>query len=185
MIRCNLAVLLAERNLKISKVSKDTGISRTTLTSLNSNYSQGIQFDTMNTLCLYLGIAPEKLINYIPFDITITNFEYSIQNNEIDMEIEISTNNKSKKKYELSASINKHYSEKSYVIKWLEIEMWIPEYEDEELNDHNQEILKYLTRLSQSFISDFERKIVGRLYEAIEREETLTEAPDVTFNWRI
>ena len=98
MIRCNLAVLLAERNLKISKVSKDTGISRTTLTSLNSNYSQGIQFDTMNTLCLYLGIAPEKLINYIPFDITITNFEYSIQNNEIDMEIEISTNNKSKKK---------------------------------------------------------------------------------------
>ena len=103
----------------------------------------------------------------------------------LDMEIEISTNNKSKKKYELSASINKHYSEKSYVIKWLEIEMWIPEYEDEELNDHNQEILKYLTRLSQSFISDFERKIVGRLYEAIEREETLTEAPDVTFNWRI
>ena len=65
MIRCNLAVLLAERNLRISKVSKDTGISRTTLTSLNNNYSQGIQFDTMNTLCLYLGVVPEKLISYI------------------------------------------------------------------------------------------------------------------------
>lgn len=69
MIRFNLSVLLAERNLKITKVSKDTGISRTTLTSLASNNSKGIQFDTINTLCKYLSINPEDLFSYIPFDI--------------------------------------------------------------------------------------------------------------------
>ena len=46
MIACNLSVLLAERNLKISQVSKATGISRTTLTSLALNNAKGIQFDT-------------------------------------------------------------------------------------------------------------------------------------------
>lgn len=184
MIRCNLAVLLAERNLKISKVSKDTGISRTTLTSLNSNYSQGIQFDTMNTLCLYLGITPEKLINYIPFDIKITDVKYDVEDSEADIGVELITSNKSKKKYELFALINKHYSERYYIIEWLEIEMRIPEYKDDEFNKHNQEISKYLKELPQPFISDFEGEIIGKLYEAIEKEETLGQAPDVTFDWR-
>lgn len=71
MIRCNLAVLLAERNIKISRVSQETGISRTTLTSLSSNYSQGIQFDTMNTLCTYLDTTPDNLISFFPVDIQV------------------------------------------------------------------------------------------------------------------
>lgn len=41
MILTNLKVLLAERNLSISKVSNDTGISRTTLTALSSNNCKG------------------------------------------------------------------------------------------------------------------------------------------------
>jgi len=68
MVRSNLAVLLAERNLKISKVSADTGISRTTLTALTSNYSKGIQFDTLNALCMYLKTQPEQLISFVPVD---------------------------------------------------------------------------------------------------------------------
>ncbi len=184
MIRCNLAVLLAERNLRISKVSKDTGISRTTLTSLNNNYSQGIQFDTMNTLCLYLGVVPEKLISYIPFDMEITSFEYDTESGEMDIQLEITTNNKNKKNYQLFANVNKHYSEKYYIIEWLEVEMGISEYKDIEFNNHNQEISKYLKELPQPFISDFEGEITERLYKAIEREDTLSQTPDVTFEWR-
>lgn len=75
MLSCNLAVLLAERNLKISKISADTGISRTTLTSLANNYSQGIQFDTLNTLCLYLRVRPQDILFYAPYD-----FECNFQN---------------------------------------------------------------------------------------------------------
>lgn len=52
MIKCNLAVLLAERGLKLTTVSNDTGISRTTLTALANNKNSGIQFDTLNTLCI-------------------------------------------------------------------------------------------------------------------------------------
>ena len=69
MIRSNLAVLLAETNLKIARVSHDTGISRTTLTALSQNYCKGIQFDTLNTLCSYLNVTPSELIQYYPVDI--------------------------------------------------------------------------------------------------------------------
>ena len=46
MIISNLEALLKERKLKISKVSVDTGISRTTLTMLCNNTGKGVQFDT-------------------------------------------------------------------------------------------------------------------------------------------
>lgn len=75
MIKCNLPVLLAERGLKITKLSNDTGISRTTLTSLSNNYSQGIQFDTLNKICNYLKITPGELFLYVPFEINF-NFGY-------------------------------------------------------------------------------------------------------------
>lgn len=59
MLKCNLAILLAKKGLRVTKVSKDTGISRTTLTALVNNSSKGIQFETIDTLCQYLktGIA--------------------------------------------------------------------------------------------------------------------------------
>ena len=71
MIDSNLAVLLAERNLKITKVSRDTGISRTTLTALCYDHSGGIKFDTLNTLCKYLDITPAEFFSYSPFDYEI------------------------------------------------------------------------------------------------------------------
>ena len=61
MIVCKLNTILAEKGLRITKVSKDTGISRTTLTALTQNHSQGIQFDTLDTLCTYLNITPSDL----------------------------------------------------------------------------------------------------------------------------
>ena len=70
MVRCNLSILLAERQLKITKVSNDTGISRTTLTALCNNNSQGIQFDTIDKLCSYLKVSPGDIIAYasVPID---------------------------------------------------------------------------------------------------------------------
>lgn len=75
MIRCNLSVLLAERNLKISDVAKNTGISRTTLTALAYNHSKGIQFDTFDTLCNYLKITPNELFIQEKF-----NYEFDVIN---------------------------------------------------------------------------------------------------------
>ena len=72
MVKSNLAVLLAERGLKITKVSEDTRISRTTLTALYYNHCLGVQFDTVNTLCMYLGVTPGDLFVYVPFDFSIS-----------------------------------------------------------------------------------------------------------------
>lgn len=76
MIACNLSVLLAEKNLKITTVSQETGISRTTLTSLANNYSGGIQFETLNSLCVYLNTTPEQLFIFSPFDLSVEDVIY-------------------------------------------------------------------------------------------------------------
>ena len=72
MIRNNLSLLLTERNLKITKVSNDTNISRTTLTALNQNDNKMIQMETINTLCKYLKITHCEFFEYTPIDATYT-----------------------------------------------------------------------------------------------------------------
>lgn len=72
MIFCNLKVLLAQRNISISKMSADTNISRTTLTALCSNKSGGIQFETLDTICSYLKILPDELILFSPYLIKLS-----------------------------------------------------------------------------------------------------------------
>lgn len=74
MIRNRLAVLLAERGLKITRVAKDTGISRNTITATAQNDSEMIRLETINVLCQYLSIKPGDFFEYEPFDIDFTLF---------------------------------------------------------------------------------------------------------------
>ncbi len=76
MIHCNLATLLAERKLKISKVAEDTGLSRTTLTSMYYNQGSGIQLNTIDKLCIYLDIAINQLYSFFPFDLYCVRCEW-------------------------------------------------------------------------------------------------------------
>ena len=73
MLICNLEVVLAERGLRITKVSRETGISRTTLTDLAKNRAQGVQLDTLNTLCVYLKASPADVFPALPYDIWVKN----------------------------------------------------------------------------------------------------------------
>lgn len=86
MIKNNFNTLMAERQLKITRVSNDTGISRTTLTALSQEMSKGVQLDTLNTLCKYFNITPCEFFDYLPFDL-----EYNI---EQDTEEELVPNSK-------------------------------------------------------------------------------------------
>ena len=72
MLMSNLAVLLAERRLRISRVATDTGISRTTLTALSQNDFKGVQVDTMNTLCQYLNVTIGQFFEFVPFDLSFS-----------------------------------------------------------------------------------------------------------------
>ena len=76
MILCNLAGIMGERRLKISKVAADTGISRTTLTALYYDFGKGIQFETANALCEYLEIDMGELFIFVPFDYKFEAIEY-------------------------------------------------------------------------------------------------------------
>lgn len=90
MIVCNLRVLLAKKGLKIAKVSRDTKISRTTLTALCSNTStpKGIQFETINTLCTYLDVQPGELFEFYPIKITDVEIEQEAQKETEHMDVE-------------------------------------------------------------------------------------------------
>ena len=72
MILNNFKTILGAKRLTISKVSKDTKISRPTLTSIYYNDNQSISMNILNTLCMYLNCSTSEFFSYIPFDITFT-----------------------------------------------------------------------------------------------------------------
>lgn len=77
MLITRLPSILGANRLNISKVSKETGISRTTLTALYYGDGKGVQLDTLNTLCMYLNTTVDKIIEFLPFDLAILNIAYS------------------------------------------------------------------------------------------------------------
>lgn len=87
MIKNNFKTLMAERNFKITRVSNDTGISRTTLTALSQEMSKGVQLDTLNTLCNYFSITPCEFFSYIPYDISF-NFEVMDEKGEVIKQVD-------------------------------------------------------------------------------------------------
>ncbi|MZP13484.1 helix-turn-helix domain-containing protein, partial [Staphylococcus pseudintermedius] len=74
-IRNRLAELLFERDIKIVRISKETGISRNTITNTASNNSEMLQMNTINKICRYLDITPCEFFDYIPIDIDVTFYE--------------------------------------------------------------------------------------------------------------
>jgi len=85
MIRNNLAVLLAQKQIKISRMALDTGLSRTTLTALSQNDSKRIDNDTLNTILMYLEIKPNDFFNFFAYD-----FIVNISPKEFEAEIIVS-----------------------------------------------------------------------------------------------
>lgn len=87
MIKNNFNELVAQRKLKITRISNDTGISRPTLNSLTRDDGKGIQYDTLNTLCNYFSITPCEFFSYIPYDISF-NFEVMDEKGEVIKQVD-------------------------------------------------------------------------------------------------
>lgn len=87
MIIFKLRKILAENGYSIAFLSKATGVSRPTLTALANNESKGIQFDTIDTLCTYLGISIDELITHIGFDFKAELIEFNNKANYIKMRL--------------------------------------------------------------------------------------------------
>lgn len=194
MVRCNLSVLLAERNLKITKVCKDTGISRTTLTYLANNYSKGIQYDTLNTLCTYLQVTPGELISFIPVDIFIA-YVHRTDHELLEIEMEITINGTTKK-CGLSGNAflsfpseddpdiknrSKPHSVDIYVGLWLPLN--IP---DKELEEENKFIISAFKQIPITFLKDLETEITNEVINDLDYEyhlESLSEPIACSFTW--
>lgn len=166
MIRCNLAILLAERSLKITKVSNDTGISRTTLTSLANNYGHGIQFDTINTLCNYLRISPEQLISYVPVDIKINNVD--LDDDILDINLTIIKNNRS---YDcgLTGTCHTFFSDGKLDDVDIHIEFW-DEDNGEEVKEENLMISNTFKSIPITFIEDIKDNIFDKILSKFDVE---------------
>ncbi|UFH65054.1 helix-turn-helix transcriptional regulator [Clostridium cadaveris] len=182
MIRCNLSVLLAERNIKITQISNDTGISRTTLTSISNNYAKGLQFDTLNTLCNYLKITPNQLISYIPVDIEV---KYVYVNNEsLEITLEI-TKNLKKTQCQLTGNCFKSFTGN----KISSLDIYIELY-GEELNDYDEDIIKEnsiivnaFKMLTTPFRSDIENDITGEILSKFDDDNMLDDDLIISFTW--
>lgn len=62
MIKSNLAVLLAERKIRVSDLVKETGINKSTLYKLYNDESVRIDFETIDKICTALEVEVGDLL---------------------------------------------------------------------------------------------------------------------------
>ena len=155
MVKCNLNVILAQKNLKISQVSKATKISRTTLHALASNLGQGVQFDTLDKLCTFLNITPQELFIYVPIDI---KFDLVFSGEFFKANFTLTEFSK-KKDYIISGDYISSTDENGK-LTYLEVAL------DNDIDSQAMEFFDRIRKLPQIFISSIEERL---LLEVINR----------------
>ena len=60
-MKCNLSRILGEKRLKVSDVSRDTGINRGTITRLYNETATRVELEAIESLCKYLDIEIGEL----------------------------------------------------------------------------------------------------------------------------
>lgn len=72
-IRVKLAVLLAEKQMKLIELEQKTGIALNNLSVLKTDKAKAIRFSTLNEICKALGCQPGDLFEYVEDDETKEN----------------------------------------------------------------------------------------------------------------
>ena len=63
-IKCRLAVVMAEKEMKLKELSEKTGISETNLSLLKTGKGKAIRFSTLIELCRALDCQPGDILFY-------------------------------------------------------------------------------------------------------------------------
>lgn len=66
MLRIHLSRLMGERKLKISDVSRMTGVNRGTITRLYQETAARVELETLDQLCRVLQCTVGELMEYVP-----------------------------------------------------------------------------------------------------------------------
>ncbi len=171
MILCNLAVLLGQRKMKISKLAADTGISRTTLTALYYNTGRGVQFDTANVLCMYLNIGMGELFTTLLFDLTVESCHFINQQNTVYVILDCKVQYKDRVEYPTLSGIMKPFLDEKGVLVGIDATFFDsqPENNDSETILLNK-VFHGLRKNEDWFIKDAKLLIESRLRCAIQDE---------------
>lgn len=65
-IKSRLAVILAEKEMKLTELEKRTGISLNNLSILKTGKAKAVRFSTLNAVCKALDCQPGDLLQFIP-----------------------------------------------------------------------------------------------------------------------
>lgn len=194
MLRVNLNMLLAERDLTASRLSKDTGISKTTLTSLVNNTGKGVQYDTVDTICNYLNVTPNEFFDYIPVDyvfeyesfnidlvgdseVSVDGMMFSLEdvNHSFRFYIDIKTKRKNKA-FNFEGTINIPDSDKPF---FLLIPFSINlEFKDDDYSEFDELFYKKLSKGHQTIFNNYARDFILSHFkdiynEAIQQHDTI------------
>ena len=66
MIRCNLSVLMGRDKLRISDVVRETGLNRSTITSLYKETATRVDLPTIDRLCSLFRCQVGELFQHLP-----------------------------------------------------------------------------------------------------------------------
>ena len=66
MIKNRLSIILGEQRMRVSELSKLTGISQNALNKIYHNKTKGIDFDTLNKLCNALDRNSKEIFEFLP-----------------------------------------------------------------------------------------------------------------------
>jgi putative transcriptional regulator len=65
-IKSKLAVMLAEKEMKLNELEEKTGISLNNLSILKTGKAKAVRFSTLNEVCRALNCQPGDLLQYVP-----------------------------------------------------------------------------------------------------------------------
>lgn len=65
MITCKLSTILGERRLKVSDVTRDTGIARATVDRYYHDSVKSFDREVLSKLCDYLNVTPADLLKLV------------------------------------------------------------------------------------------------------------------------
>lgn len=165
MIKTNFSVLIAERGLKIADVYEDTGISKTTLMALAENTGKGVQFDTVDKLCNYLGVELKDFFTYVPYTWKISFKTVSVKESKEYEYIVVNLKSKnSEKDYFLNLytktanSYDFPLDDESYkLFTYIDL--------DERDSYYEEDFYKFVKSLSVSMYSSFINELIDTLRE--------------------
>ena len=64
-IKSKLAVVLAEKEMKLTELEERTGISLNNLSILKTSKAKAVRFSTLNEVCKALNCQPGDILQYI------------------------------------------------------------------------------------------------------------------------